>query len=369
MRRLLILVLPIVLGIVSPAAHSAELKLTPEQSINITLKTTKVIQRTITPTLSLNGRVVENARRSYSAGSVVEGIVQSVEVVTHERVKKGQILARVRSNTLGQAQTDYLDALAKYQLARAERDRINALRRDNIVPESRWLQVDNDYKRARIALEQRQRLLSLIGLSEAEIHTLKDRPGKLAAFELISPIDGLVVEIKVESGQALSAGETVFRVIDVSALWVEVSIPVADLPGIELNAIARVSVVARPGKAFEGRLESMGGKVDERTQTVMGRIAVENPEGLLRPGMYAQIELDGAAHKGLALPASAVFRMGDQSYVFRVLGQDKFEPVAVQIGLETGGWVPLRAGLDEGVEVVHSGVAELKGHWQYKGGK
>tara|TARA_R110000868_G_scaffold411618_1_gene706398 strand:+ start:3254 stop:4363 length:1110 start_codon:yes stop_codon:yes gene_type:complete len=368
LRSSILKVIPLVLGLLPITAHSAELKLTPEQAANISLKTTQVMQRKVSQVLSLNGRVVENRRRSFSVGPIVDGIVKSVEAVSHDKVRKGQVLVRIRSNTLGQAQADYLDALSKFELTQAERKRIKALRRDRIVSESRWLEADSNHKRAGSALDQRRRLLSLVGLSESQISTLKDRPDQLAAFELLSPIDGLVIESKVESGQALSAGETAFRIIDLSSLWVEVGIPVANLKGVRLKAIANVSVEARPGQAFQGHLESLSGSVDERSQTVGGRVVVQNPEGLLRPGMYARIELEGVPHEGLAIPASAVFRLGDQSHVFKVLGPRRFEPVAVKIGEETGGWVPLLAGLDKGMEVLHSGVAELKGHWQYQGG-
>jgi cobalt-zinc-cadmium efflux system membrane fusion protein len=68
-------------------------------------------------------------------------------------------------------------------------------------------------------------------------------------------------------------------------------------------------------------------------------------------------------------PASAVFRVGDQAYLFKVLGNGRFEPVAVEIGIEADGWVPVRSGLAAGVEIVSGGVAELKSHWQYQGGE
>lgn len=368
MRPSILKIVPLFLGLLPLTAYSAEIKLTPEQAANISLETTQVTKRKVSPTLSLNGRVVENRRRSFSVGPIVGGMVEAVEAVSHDKVSKGQVLVRIRSNTLGQAQADYLDALSKFELARAERKRIKALRKDRVVSESRWLQADSNHKRAGSALDQRRRLLSLVGLSELQIRTLKDRPDRLAAFELLSPIDGLVVESKVESGQALSAGETAFRIVDLSSLWVEVGIPVANLTGVRLKAIANVSVEARPEQAFQGHLESLGGKVDEGSQTVGGRVVVQNPEGLLRPGMYAQIELEGVPHEGLVVPASAVFRLGERPHVFRVLGPRQFQPVAVEIGTETGGWIPLQAGLDEGVEVVRGGVAELKGHWQYQGG-
>jgi len=109
--------------------------------------------------------------------------------------------------------------------------------------------------------------------------------------------------------------------------------------------------------------------VDTQSQTLTGRIVLANPEGLLRPGMYAEVSLSGVASKSLMVPAAAVFRVGDQNYVFKVLGDGRFEPVAVETGVEAGGWVPIVSGIAANTTVVSSGVAELKSHWQYQGGE
>jgi multidrug efflux pump subunit AcrA (membrane-fusion protein) len=106
--------------------------------------------------------------------------------------------------------------------------------------------------------------------------------------------------------------------------------------------------------------------VDTPSQTLDGRFVVDNSDGLLRPGMYAQVTLTGITASGLMAPASAVFQVGEQFYVFTVLGEGRFEPVEVEIGTESGGRVPILSGLTANVEVVSSGVAELKSHWQYQ---
>ena len=106
-----------------------------------------------------------------------------------------------------------------------------------------------------------------------------------------------------------------------------------------------------------------------QSQTLTGRIVLANPEGLLRPGMYAEVSLSGVARQGLMVPAAAVFRVGDQNYVFKVLEDGRFEPVAVETGVEASGWVPIISGIAANAIVVSSGVAELKSHWQYQGGE
>ena len=348
---------------------AAELELTDEQLANANLATATVTTRESNPILKLPGTLMSDRRRSYRVAPVVEGMVTELLVVEHERVRKGQVLARLRSNTLGQAQADYLEAQARFQLAQAERKRIEGLWKDGAVAESRWLKVDSEYKRARASLQQRRRLLSLAGLADKQIEELTKTPDRLAEFELTSPVNGTVMRAEIESGQLLEAGEVAFHVDDLSTLWAEVRIPVSSLLQVEIQAEAVIEVRVRPDKPYHGRLLSLGGEVDIPSQTLGGRIVVENSDGLLRPGMYVQVALTGLKVNSLMAPASAIFQVGEQFYVFTVLGGGRFEPVKVKIGIQTGGSVPILDGLAPNVKVVSSGVAELKSHWQYQGGE
>ncbi|MEK6683954.1 MAG: efflux RND transporter periplasmic adaptor subunit [Nitrospirota bacterium] len=359
----------IVFFILTPAlAVAAELELTKEQLANVNLTTATVTARESHARLKLNGVLTADQRKTHRVAPVVDGMVTELQVVAHERVLKGQILARLRSHSLGQAQADYLEALSRFELAQTERARIEGLWKEGVVAESRWLTVDSEYKSARAMLDARRRLLSLTGLSDQQIEQLANQPDRLAEFDLISPIDGVVTNVEIESGQLLSAGQAAFHVDDLSVLWAMVKIPVASLPQVKVGVEAVISVQAT-SQSYRGKLESLGGEVDAQSQTLTGRIVLDNPGGRLRPGMYAEVGLSGIARRGLMAPAGAVFRVGDQAYVFKVLGSGRFEPVAVEIGVEAEGWVPVRSGLAAGVEVVSGGVAELKSHWQYKGGE
>ena len=366
LRRQLILLF---LTLTPVLAHAAELVLTKAQMDNVKLDTTTVIVREDQPRLEFTAILTSDRLKTYRVAPIVDGVVTRLRVVPHEKVTEGQVLARLRSHTLGQAQADYLEALAHFDLARAERARIEGLWKDGVVAESRWLKVESDFKSAQATLDVRRRLLSLTGLSDKQIEQLPNEPDHLAEFDLISPVNGLVTGVEVESGQMLSAGQAGFHVDDLSTLWAMVKIPVASLPQIAVGSQAEIRVRANPGRAYAGRLESLGGEVDARSQTLEGRIVLANPDGLLRPGMYAAVILTGLSKEGLMVPASAVFVVGNQPYVFKVLGEGHFEPVAIEMGAESEGWIRLLTGIPSGTEVVTTGVAELKSHWQYQGGE
>ncbi len=350
-------------------SFAATLQLTPAQLANVKLTTTTVTSRENLSQLKLNGILTADRRKTHRVAPVVDGVVTTLRVVAHEKVRKGQVLAQLRSHSLGQAQADYLEALARFELARAERKRIEGLWKDGVVAESRWLKVDSEYKSARATLEARRRLLSLTGLSDQQIGRLAKQPDQLAVFDLISPINGLVTGVDVEAGQLLMAGQAAFHVDDLSSLWAMVKIPVASLSLVKTGAMAEIRVQANPGKAYRGKLESLGSEVDAQSQTLAGRIVLANRDGLLRPGMYAEVSLSAITRQGLMVPASAVFRVGDQNYVFKALGGGRFEPVAIKTGRQAGNWVPVISGIALNASIVNGGVAELKSHWQYQGGE
>ena len=348
---------------------AAEVKLTPAQLDNAKLTVTTVTTRELSPQLRVTGTLMADQRKTHRVAPVVDGVVTELHAIAHGHVRKGQILAHLHSPTLGQTQAGYLEALARFDLAQSERTRIEGLWKDGVVAENRWLQVDSEFKSARATLDARRRSLSLAGLSTEQIKELPNNPDRLATFHLVSPINGQITAIEIESGQLLTAGQTAFQVADFSTLWAMVKIPVAHLPQVTVGAEATIKVQASPGQSYQGQLKSLGGEVDPQSQSLTGRIVLKNPDRQLRPGMYAEVTLSAAASQGLVVPASAVFQVGDQSYVFKVLGTGRFEPVAVKIGAATSGWVPVHDGIAEKAQIVSGGVAELKSHWQYQGGE
>ncbi len=349
--------------------HANALELTLQQMANITLSTATVATREATASIHVNGTLRADQQRLFRVSPVVDGLVTELKVVAHSRVRKGQVLARLRSSTLGQAQTDYLEALALYEVAQADYLRIKGLSDEGVVATSRLLAVESQYKMADAVLDQRQRELTLAGMNRAQIEQLAQHPDNIADYALLSPADGVLLEVAVETGQMLAAGESAFRIADLSVVWADVQIPVARIGDVAVGNQATVRVAAYPQHRFGGRLEALSGEVEVSSQTLAGRVVIDNQQGLLRPGMYVQAELRGTAQSGLMVPASAVFRRGNDNYVFVVKGARNFEPVKVITGQPTGGWTRLDAGVNAGDVVVSSGVAELKSHWQYQGGE
>lgn len=366
--KIVFLALALALSLSQPA-QAKVLEITEPQATSAKLTTSKVKLRQGQASLQFSGVLEPDRRKTFRIAPVVEGTVINLRAVEQQRVRKGEVLARLRSNTLGEAQANYIGALARQRLASSERDRLRTLWQEGIIAQNRFLVADAEYKSASATLQQNRQHLSLAGLSSRQIDALENSPSHLAEFDLISPADGVVVQSDIVAGQNLASGDTAFQVVDLSTVWVAVRIPVANLSEVKLGAAAKVQVAARGSKAYQGLLQAIDGEVDKESQTITGRVVVKNHDAALRPGMYAQIEIASASLRQLMVPMSAVFRLGNQAYVFKTAGARRYEPVAINLGEETEGWVSVARGLTAGDEVVSSGVAELKSHWQYQGGE
>ena len=201
----------------------------------------------------------------------------------------------------------------------------------------------------------RQRLL-LLGMTEAEIAAL-ERDGKTRArFTLHSPTDGVIAELGVREGMTVSPGSTLFRIVDLSTVWVNAEIPEAQAAWLRPGAAVQARVAAYPDRTFDGRVGAILPEVTAATRTVRARIELKNPEFRLKPGMFATLVFRGQRGKDSVLvPSEAVIRTGSRDVVVVALGEGKFRATPVEVGAESGGQSEIRKGLKAGDSVVLSG--------------
>lgn len=352
------------------AAEVGVLVLTAEQVRNAGLSTAVIDARKASENLRLPGTLAADPQRLWRVSPVVDGVVEEVSTMAHESVRKGQVLARLRSAALGEAQVAWLEARSRVRLATADRERSSTLRKDGVVSESQWLRVDAEYQRAGGALEQAERRLALAGMTAQQIEALESTDRNLGEMTLNSPANGVVLASTVSRGQAIGAGQDAFEVADLSVLWVTLHVPVASLNQVTRGAKSTVRVSGNPQSSWDGTVSSLGGKVTAADQTVEGRVVVTNTGGFLRPGMYAEVEVVGVPVQSLMVPSRAHFTVGNQSYVFQKLADTRFRAVPVVAGAPRGEWTPVSGpGVQAGIEVVVGGLAELKSHWLYRRGQ
>jgi Cu(I)/Ag(I) efflux system membrane fusion protein len=207
--------------------------------------------------------------------------------------------------------------------------------------------AESEYARG-LEAAARQRL-RVLGLSHATA-------AGNGAVLLRAPRTGVVSEVLVREGATVMPGMPLFRINGTSTLWLEAAIPQAAAGQIEAGTPVTATVDAVPGRTFEGRVETLLAEVDEATRARRARIVLDNEDGLLAPGMFAEVTLSPDMRKPVPLvPSEALITTGEGTRVFVVAADGGFRPVAVRTGRSAGGRTEILEGLTGAERIVVSG--------------
>jgi Cu(I)/Ag(I) efflux system membrane fusion protein len=164
-----------------------------------------------------------------------------------------------------------------------------------------------------------------------------------------------VVEKRVVEGTAVKAGERLLRLADLSRVWVEAYVYEYELPFVDAGMQAQVRLPNLPGQVLVGRVSYVSPVIEDDTRTARVRVELDNPQGLIRPMSYAEVDLSASAGDRVMVPAAAVIYAGDSRIVFVDLGDGYFEPRRVQTGLRNAAEIEILEGLAAGEIAVTSG--------------
>jgi membrane fusion protein, copper/silver efflux system len=206
-----------------------------------------------------------------------------------------------------------------------------------------------------LAQAARQRLV-LLGMTDREIDAV-ERDGKpQTRMTLTSPISGVIAELGVREGMTVSAGASLFRIVDLSTVWVNAEVPETQAGWIRPGTPVEARVAAYPNDVFKGKVGAILPEVTTATRTVRARIELPNPGARLKPGMFANLAFsDQAGREAVLVPSEAVIRRGTGNVVVVPLEEGKFRVAEVDIGSEAAGKTEIRKGLQAGDKVVVSG--------------
>ncbi|MGH7447814.1 MAG: efflux RND transporter periplasmic adaptor subunit, partial [Longimicrobiales bacterium] len=153
------------------------------------------------------------------------------------------------------------------------------------------------------------------------------------------------------AGQAVQAGQPLYTIADLSEVWVEAEVREADAGLIAEGDAATVEVSAFPGRPLQGRVEYVYPTLQEQSRTLKARIAIANPDGRLKPGMYATVRLSAPGRTALTVPTSAILNTGERRVVFVDMGAGGLMPQEVEIGRVAGEYSEVLSGLEPGQRV------------------
>jgi len=198
--------------------------------------------------------------------------------------------------------------------------------------------------------------LKNLDVPDAVIDALRKNPNPQMSIDWPAPVTGVVMQKRVIEGQMAKAGEELYRIADLTSIWVIADIAEQDLDLVRVGAPATVSFRAYPGRTFEGRVTFVLHELDMSTRTAKVRIEVHNPEHIIKHEMYADVEISARTGEAarLVVPASAVIDSGNRQVVIVAKGEGRFQPRAVKLGMRGGDHVEILEGVAEGEDVVTS---------------
>ncbi|HML42671.1 MAG TPA: efflux RND transporter periplasmic adaptor subunit [Hyphomicrobium zavarzinii] len=281
-----------------------------------------VERRVVGRLVRVPGTVQLDERRVSVVATRSEAFINEVaNVTTGDRVTKGQMLLRLYAPDIATAGAQLLTDL-------------NGGGRDSTLGGAR----------------QRLENLGLPPEAIAEIERTRKVP---LSMIWRAPSDGVVLERNVVDGMKAAPGDVLFRLADISTVWVLADVPEFDLGAVRLGAPATIRVRSLPGRRLNGRVSLIYPQVGEATRATRVRIEIANPDGALLPNMYAEVEIGtGAAAPVVAVPDDAVIDTGTRQVVILDRGEGRFEPREVKIGLRGEGFTEIRDGIAEGDRVV-----------------
>lgn len=210
--------------------------------------------------------------------------------------------------------------------------------------------------------------LRLLGMPEAEIARAEREGHSAGRVTVTAPAGGIVWEIGARDGQAVMPGTNLVRIASLASVWLIAEVPEAQAGQLAVGALVEARTAAYPDRRFKGRVETLLPEVNTATRTVRARIVLQNPGGMLKPGMFATASFAGPQGQSAVLvPAEAVIRTGRRSVVIVAEGEGRFAPVEVDVGRETGDEAEIRGGLSAGQRVVVSGQFLIDSEASLKG--
>ena len=261
-----------------------------------------------------------------------DGYIEDLFVnTTGQTVRRGEPLFRVYSPQIQQAQIDLMVAMRAPPLATGRSDSDRSL--------------DGPMQRLRN-----------LGIPESRIQEVRETGGNPRTIDWPAPASGTVIEKRVVKGQRVMAGEELYRIADLSNVWVIADVAEGDLGPIKIGMQAVITVHAYPGELIEGTVTFIYPELKPETRTARVRIEVPNPDGRLNHDMYANVVIQAGAGDApaIAIPDSALIDSGTRQVALVAKGKGRFEPRAVKLGRRGDGYVEILEGVSPGEEVVTS---------------
>jgi len=324
-------------GEAEAAADEGQVKISPDRIQKLGVRSEAVERRAIDRVLRAVGKIEIDERRMHTVAPKFEGWIDRLHVnSTGQPVGRGQPLFDAYSPELVSAQREY--AIAMQGVAGMQDAAPDAQASMRALADASLARLKN------------------WDISDEQIQQLRSGKDSRRTLTFRSPIAGVVIEKKAVQGMRFMPGEALYQIADLSSVWIVADVFEQDLAQVKVGQSASVTINAYPERQFTAKVAYIYPTLNAQTRTVPVRLELANPGGLLKPAMYANIDIVGGLQQEqvLTVPASAVIHSGTRQIVLIELGEGRFAPRAVKLGRQGEQYVELLDGVQEGEKVVVS---------------
>ncbi len=344
---------------VAPARPDGAVQVSPEGQQAIGVQVGVVSRVPGQRLLRTTGRVAPDANRTYPIVAAVSGWIRDAGgVATGDAVKRDQLLASFAAPEaeFRNAQQSYYTTLEAFYRMALTQPPPQAGPRAQSHPSSRGPEE----------IERMADELRTLGVSNAQLREMGQRRELVRDIRVESPVDGVVLARGVSPGLRFERGFELYRIADLSRVWILADVYRRDLPFIRRGASARITT-AEGGLALRATVSPSEPIFDEATLTLKVRLEAVNPQRALKPGMFVDVEFPVDLPPGLVVPADAIVDSGLRKTVFVDRGHGHFEPRLVETGWRVGDDVEVTKGLEPGDRIVISGTFFVDSESRMKG--
>ena len=329
-----------------------------ESSSKAGIVTTHPTEGLAQPTVSAFFEVSYNRNKLALVTPLADGIVRTVHADVGQSVKKGDVLVEISSDEVAEAKAEFLTRQVDERIAELAYQREKKLKEEKISAARDFLEAEAAHEVAQLKSKMaRQKLLNL-GFSDGEIAQIAEEQDSSSTIKLRAPFAGTLVAREAVTGEAVSEGKALFKVTDLSTLWLDLSVSPEYADSVQVGQIltARLDGGAKDIK-YTGVITWVDSAIDPRNRMLKARAEIQNPDGVIRQGMFghAELVLTGAGNAVL-LPRDAIQHHEGRPYVFVKEAPDLYALRHVSLGQSGNDTVAVTEGLGANELVVTEGA-------------
>jgi cobalt-zinc-cadmium efflux system membrane fusion protein len=317
-------------------------------------------------TIDIPGSIEVKQNLLAKIGSPVKGRIVEINVMLGQRVRKGEVLAKINSTELAKMQLEYIKAVQQVELKAKSFERAELLFAEGVLSEAQMLERKTELAAAKAEMQASNDQLQVLGMSLNEIQNLKTESQINSITHIQAKIDGKVIMKNVNLGQVVEPTDEVFAVAALDEVWGVAQVPERKISFLKEGDQVFIEVPAYKEKSFEGVITYLGDIVDPETRTITIRTDINNQDQMLKPDMLITMKVAGSKVEKIGVPNEAIISEDDTPSVFVKTSENTFTLKPVILGIKDKDNTHIDSGISEGDEVVIKGAFHLNNERMYR---